>query len=352
MIFGKQREHSAQQWPERIRVLLVSHPHNLKRKKETPMNKFRFTLTALAIMAFTLMIASGVQAQATRTWVSGVGDDVNPCSRTAPCKTFAGAISKTATNGEIDALDPGGFGAVTITKSITIDGSPTGEAGVLNAGTSGVIVNITNAADARKNVTLRGLAINGAGTGLQGISIVSGNTAGVTVHVENCIIEGQNGAPGNGITDARSSGGVLEINNTTIINNTGNGVSVNPSAGSTQINVRIANSRVQHNGGSGLFAGSNVHATVFNSVFTQNVAAGIFAQQTAGGNTDVAVDQCVVAANVNGFQANTANSIIRVSNTTAMHNVTLFVVGGGGQVLSYGNNQAGGAGFGGPVGQT
>jgi hypothetical protein len=63
------------------------------------------------------------QAQATRTWVSGVGDDANPCSRTAPCKTFAGAISKTAPCGEISVLDPGGFGAVTITKSITINGT-------------------------------------------------------------------------------------------------------------------------------------------------------------------------------------------------------------------------------------
>ncbi len=68
------------------------------------MNTFRFTVTALAIMTFTLILASGAQAQATRTWVSGVGSDANPCSRTAPCKTFAGAISKTATNGEINCL--------------------------------------------------------------------------------------------------------------------------------------------------------------------------------------------------------------------------------------------------------
>src|SRR6266550_3184428 len=101
------------------------------------MNKFRFTLTALAIMAFTLMISSSAQAQATRTWVSGVGDDANPCSRTAPCKTFAGAISKTAVGGEIDALDPGGFGAVTVTKSITLDGCCI--TSILASGTTGVI---------------------------------------------------------------------------------------------------------------------------------------------------------------------------------------------------------------------
>src|SRR5207244_7917744 len=101
-----------------------------ERKRRLQMNKFRFTIQMLAIAIFTFAFASMAQAQATRTWVSGVGDDANPCSRTAPCKTFAGAISKTAANGEIDSLDPGGFGTVTITKSITIDGSPTGTAGV------------------------------------------------------------------------------------------------------------------------------------------------------------------------------------------------------------------------------
>src|SRR5919112_198692 len=109
--------------------------------------------TAFAVMGF----AAPASAQATRTWVSGVGDDVNPCSRTAPCKTFAGAISKTAAGGEINALDPGGYGAVTITKSITIDGSGT-FASILASGTNGVIVN--NAA-APPVVVLRGLSING-----------------------------------------------------------------------------------------------------------------------------------------------------------------------------------------------
>src|SRR3954462_8867351 len=92
------------------------HPQlQTKEKRRLQMNKFRFTIQMLAIAIFMLAFASMTQAQATRTWVSGVGDDVNPCSRTAPCKTFAGAISKTANNGEIDCLDPGGFGVVTIT---------------------------------------------------------------------------------------------------------------------------------------------------------------------------------------------------------------------------------------------
>src|ERR1700682_6335672 len=104
------------------------------------MNKFRLAIKLLVIATFMFAFASLAQAQATRTWVSGVGDDANPCSRTAPCKTWAGAISKTADCGEIDALDPGGFGAVTITKSITLDGTGT-LASILNAGTTGIVVN-------------------------------------------------------------------------------------------------------------------------------------------------------------------------------------------------------------------
>src|ERR687890_270858 len=95
-------------------------------------------------LCFTLAVATLTQAQATRTWVSGVGDDINPCSRTAPCKTWAGAISKTASGGEIDALDPGGYGTLTITKSLTVDGGTgQGWASTLFSGSpSGMTVNI------------------------------------------------------------------------------------------------------------------------------------------------------------------------------------------------------------------
>ena len=96
---------------------------------------------SLALVVFATA-ASLAHAQASRTWVSGVGDDANPCSRTAPCKTFAGAISRTAPGGEIDALDPAGYGTVTITKSITIDGGGgAGWASILNSQTNGVIIN-------------------------------------------------------------------------------------------------------------------------------------------------------------------------------------------------------------------
>src|SRR5215468_5430595 len=122
-------------------------------------------INLLACLAIVLLGTTLMSAQATRTWVSGVGDDANPCSRTAPCKTFAGAISKTAPGGEINALDPGGFGAVTITKSITIDGGGGQIASVLVAGTNGIVV----AAGANDTVILRNIRINGlAGSSFPG----------------------------------------------------------------------------------------------------------------------------------------------------------------------------------------
>src|SRR5436190_16472983 len=134
----------------------------------------------VGIAALVFAVSGVAEAQATRTWVSGVGDDANPCSRTAPCKTFAGAISKTAAGGYINAIDPGGFGAVTITKNITIDGGPF-MAGVLatGAGVNGIIVNTAGI-----KVTLRNLDIEGGGSGNIGVRILQS----ASVNIERCHI--------------------------------------------------------------------------------------------------------------------------------------------------------------------
>ena len=165
------------------------------------MNTFRLSFRLLAIAIFTLAFASMAQAQATRTWVSGVGDDVNPCSRTAPCKTYAGAISKTADKGEISTLDPGGFGAVTITKNLTIDGTNgQGFGSILASGTSGVIINDSLTATPNTVVvTLRNLSINGASTTAgSGIRFIAGRS----LIVEDCDIFGfvGTGSVGRGIS--------------------------------------------------------------------------------------------------------------------------------------------------------
>ena len=160
-----------------------------------------------------MLAAAPASAQATRTWVSGVGDDANPCSRTAPCKTFAGAISKTASGGEINVLDPGGFGGVTITKSITIS-SVGFEAGVLVSGTNAIIVN----AGVNDRVVLQGLDIEGLGTGLNGVNFLGGSQ----LYIIDCHIRH---FTGNAVNMAAGGGGHVFINRSFLLFNTG-GVSV------------------------------------------------------------------------------------------------------------------------------
>src|SRR5262249_39700851 len=146
------------------------------------LKSFVLSLVALGAMAMPLLYAAPAQAQATRTWVSGVGDDANPCSRTAPCKTWAGAISKTAPGGEIDALDPGGFGALTITKSITLDGGGGQVASVLVAGTNGIVV-VAGGTDVViiKNIRFQGILGNGGNAANAGITAIVFNTGGKLV---------------------------------------------------------------------------------------------------------------------------------------------------------------------------
>jgi hypothetical protein len=315
------------------------------------MNKFRFTIQILAVAIFMFAFAAIAQAQATRTWVSGVGDDVNPCSRTAPCKTYAGAISKTAVNGEISTLDPGGFGAVTITKSITIEGTQgQGYGSILHSGVTGVSIaydSFSGEALTQKTVRLRNLNINGSGgsggsasSGLRAIRISGGaNSDNSKVFIEDCVIDGSFGSPGRGIEDVRTGNNAhLIVSNTTIRNNGGSGIQV---TGNNNTRVTISNSRISNCGGFGIAATGGARVVIFNSEISDNPAVGI---QADGGST-IEVDHCVVSNNTTAGFAATNASTIRVSNTTAMNNNPLASIFAGGAVSSYGNNQTGGAAF-------
>jgi hypothetical protein len=181
----------------------------------------------LASLAFVVAVSAttlGARAQATRTFVSGVGDDANPCSRTAPCKTWAGAISKTTVGGEIDALDPGGFGALTITHAITLDGGGGQVASVLTSGTPGITV----AAGANDLVTLRNLRFQGiVASGSAGTIGINVTTAG-QVNVENCYVANFAQA---GINFAPSGKAVLNVTDSTIEGNQGGGIIVTGASG-------------------------------------------------------------------------------------------------------------------------
>ncbi|HYJ85610.1 MAG TPA: right-handed parallel beta-helix repeat-containing protein [Pyrinomonadaceae bacterium] len=284
------------------------------------MNKLRLTTRALIVVGFTLVFASLVQAQATRTWVSGVGDDVNPCSRTAPCKTYAGAISKTAKDGEISTLDPGGFGAVTITKSITINGTPgSGYGSILASLTQGVIVNITDAADVRKTVRLNWLDINGASNGTNGISFA----AGLHLYVENTNIDG---FTGDGIRVLNNPQAVnsLHLRNVNIRNCVTNGVNIsNTGANATVLafdGVKITRST------NGLTAGNGTRGQISNSFFASNSGSGITVSE-GGSPTTFAVDTSSFTGNGVGIST-AAGSEILIARCVITGNGNSLTTGG------------------------
>jgi hypothetical protein len=284
------------------------------------MKKIRLMLNALAVLSVCFLFSSMAQAQATRTWVSGVGDDVNPCSRTAPCKTFQGAISKTAAGGEISILDPGGFGAVTITKSLTIDGG--GVVGsILASLVNGIIVN----AGANDTVRLRNLSINGAGNGLNGIRYL----AGKTLHVENVTIMG---FTANGIdANLGANTGNLLVKDT-YINNCGiAGIRTQTSTGTVTASLdRVRLQACQF--GLDTFSGT---ATISNSVVSHNSSVGIVAEQASLIN----VEGTMVSNNGTGVSAFSGTAQIRLSNTCIFNNNIGINVATNAIVASFQNNR-------------
>src|SRR5689334_5564123 len=208
--------------------------------------RLTFGLAAVAAAFSIMTLAAPAEAQATRTWVSGVGDDVNPCSRTAPCKTFAGAISKTAAGGEISVLDPGGFGSVTITKSMSLiaDGN---QGSILGASTNGIIIN----AGSNDVVNLRGLTIEGAGTGLIGVRILAGGS----VNIQNLVVRGFQGGAGVGIDVEPTTSTRVLVSNTVVDKNNA-GIVVKPGAGGSA-DVLLDHVQVVQNSGAGITADSD-----------------------------------------------------------------------------------------------
>jgi hypothetical protein len=290
---------------------------------------FRTTLTlSLGLCAF----AAQLSAQATRTWVSGVGDDANPCSRTAPCKTFAGAISKTAAGGEIDALDPGGFGTLTITKAITIDGGGGVVASVLASGTNGIVI----AAGSGDTVVLRNLMINGAGTlagtDTRGIKFLSG----ASLVVERCDVS-RTGKRGISI-ESSTPNALATIIESTIHDNLNNGIVVNPPSGVTNL-VVLDRVRSVNNSASGLGTNPGSVVQVRDSVMSNNLAGGLAAVGAA-----VDVSNTFLTGNGTGISASSGGTV-RIGGSTVTGNATALSISGG-VVASYGDNYFGGTVFG------
>jgi len=274
------------------------------------MNKFRLTLNALSVLVFTLAFLTIAQAQATRTWVSGVGNDADPCSRTAPCKTFAGAISKTATGGEIDVLDPGGFGTLTITKAITIDGGTgSGWGSVLASnGVNGFVINITTNL-ATDKVILRNLSINGAGTtlGVDGVRFLDG----AELTLENVVIENFSG---DGIDIPQTQQSATHLRNVTMNNIAGSGIKITTGVGQALITVEDSSIHATTNGFDAI---ANVRAALRNSTFDK----GTTCVRTNGSGSIVNADGLFVTYCSTGVQASTG-STINIGNSMIVQNAT------------------------------
>jgi hypothetical protein len=298
-----------------------------------------FSIALLAVIS-----AGSAHAQATRTWISGVGDDANPCSRTAPCKTFAGAISKTAAAGEINCIDPGGFGALTITKAIAIkcDGV---EGGVLVSGTNGITVS----AASTDVVYLSGLDFEGLNSSLSGVQI---NTA-AKVSIVNCVIRGFNTA---GVNVAPSTANVtVDIIDTIIADNPGTGVFIKPT-GSTSVRGFLDRTRVTNSGSDGVFVNANVTTgstkiAVRDSESANNVGNG-FGIFSGGAVAQIQIDSSSISNNGTGIAADGTNAIARFTRSTITANGTGANQSSGGSVLSYMTNSIDGNGSPGSFGTT
>ena len=287
----------------------------------------KVSLSFLIIVA--LLVSAPAFAQATRTWVSGVGDDVNPCSRTAPCKTFAGAISKTAAAGEINVIDPGGFGAVTITKSMTIDGQGP-QSSILASGTSGVIIN-----GAGIVVNLRNLSINGASTTAgSGIRILNA----AAVNIENCIIMNftGTGTVGRGVSIETAVANVrVSVVDSTIYNMGNHGVAAVPTAGNVLLNVH--NTRIYRGNNSAVNVRQNTKATISNCDLSLHpIGAGLSIEQNTA---EAMVSNTVMSNNAFGIFSGVGGApTTRLYGCTITGNTSAGISISAGNVFTHGNN--------------
>jgi hypothetical protein len=275
--------------------------------------------SATIVLAALLAVSTApvpAYAQASRTWVSGTGDDAQQCTRTLPCKTFAGAISKTNAGGEINCLDPGGYGQVTITKSITIDCRDT-FASVLAPSGTGITINLDG--QANMIVRLRNISINGLLTAAIGISITgtTSTAANSAVSIEDCVIDG---FLTDGINDSlavpSSVSGRLLVKNTIIRNGPGTGLVISPASGSSSVRAILDNVSV-FDWNQGFAAGNGGQMLIKNSIAASNVTAGIVADNGAY----IAVSSSTILNNGTGIIVGPSGTV-RIGNTDVALNTT------------------------------
>lgn len=295
-----------------------------------------FALRACQSLAFILastLMAVAAHAQAPRTWVSHSGSDSNPCSRTAPCQTFFGALANTQVNGEVSVLTRGSYGQFTISRSVTIDGTG-GYASVLVSGLAGVFVSLNDATDIKKTVRLRGLSFNGvneafgANTGLTGISV----TSALVLHIEDCLFDGLKN-DGIDFSVAQAAAVELHVRNSVIRNCQGNGILATNTNASGLILTSIDNCQLSNNG-TGLNAGSHSRTSMRNSTVSACTTNGV----TLGGTSDAEIEivESTLTYNPSALRVNLGTARVAqnliTGNTNGLNNVA-------GTIETFQNNQ-------------
>jgi hypothetical protein len=316
-------------------------------EEDSQMKRINLTLKTLVVVAGVLVCSPLAHAQQ-RTFVSATsGNDANNCLRPTPCRNFQRGHDAVAAGGEVVALDSGGYGALSITKSVTITG--VGYHAATTAGATAVLINATGA-----TVILRDLTITGGGTGDSGVLVADA----ANVYIERCVI-----------TSFAAGGIIYQTNNRlfitdTVVRNNGEGLFVYTLASGTA-RINVDNSRFEHNFFSGIhFDEESIEASITNSIMSENGTAGLLILRTGGGsgNTRANVAHSTAANNggdgfaVGGPGANQLNieysvargnggagmsvqdgDTIRVSNSVSTNNVTGFN-NGGGTFATRGNN--------------
>jgi hypothetical protein len=299
------------------------------------MIKSEITLKALTSLIFAFALCATTQAQ-TRTFVSGLGSDANPCTRISPCRSFQRAYDVVVYGGEVIALDSAGYGPLTINKQVSIIGDG-GYAGINTSSGDGISISTTG------NVTLRSLTIAGLGTASTGINVSKVGT----LHVEACVISG---FTNNGINVSLNTvDDQIFIKDTITRNNGLQGIQIRTNNLNGPIRASIDNCRSERNGNAGFFASKNTRVTINRSVASGNGTYGFYAfTSTTGTTAELSCQNCVANNNNFGFvvdAVNAAAATMYVTHSTATNNtVAGFLQSGGGVFESLGNNFVRGSG--------
>ncbi len=292
------------------------------------MSKIRSIIGLAATLTAFGLAASPAQAQGSpRTFVSSTGTDSGGCGLAAPCRTFAYALTQTAAHGEIDVLDTAGYGAMTITQSVSIVNPGGVEAGIAasNGGTA-----IAIAAGPNDVVALRGLTVEGLQSGATGISLTSAGA----LEIDNCVVRD---FTGDAIDITPSGATQFRISNSVVEDNAHRGVYVLPSGSGTAQGVidHVAASGnpkgIAINGG----GGATVNVSITNSVASGSSQDGII----AGSGAVVSIGNTTASVNAVGLLAG-ASGVIQLTQSLVTGN-TIGVSLSGGTVDSYQDNQIG-----------